>query len=330
MNNLTVFGTLYPSGTIPVFEGKKKEHVMEILYALAHLGPATTHEIASKVLPRDFEYRNYIKIPYSCIKKRGGIYYKLINGRIEKNKGKSRKVKEYSGLISEGYVVQTGYTINKKNHKIPLYFLTLKGCFVALGFSSIDINKLINNSAKNHLYFAYLKSILEKTSISFVKMIFTDPIRDFIAKGRLSLKIEDISYYFTMICESSYNIFFPHTKHAIYSFYWNNTTSSIIKYPKTKYIETLMDNTFYYEKPKEDWSDSLIEKYYPKKEDEIFYRDYCDRDFESKLVYRIMAQLHHAYYLADEYTFTAISRKPRITLPRSKAWRRHMYYKHHP
>ncbi len=327
---MTRFSTLYPKGTIPIFKHKKNEHVREILDVLADYGPSNTFDIARMILLYDPEYKDYIKIPYFDIKKRAGIYNKLILGRKEKPKGKFRITKEYLGLISEGYVVKTKIITNEKRNKIPTFYLTLKGCFTVLGFYNLDIKKFLEHASRNHLYFKYIHIILEATSLSFVKQIFTNPIRDYIEKGRINLSLEDIGFYFTIIAEASYNVFFPKTKRLLLQFYWNNPKGlKPDQFPGIKEIEKVMDNNYYYERLEEDWEDSVIEKFYKSKSEENFYRNYCDdySELEANLLYRIMTQLHSAYFLADPYIQKIKPRTPRFKLRRSKALKKHLAYK---
>jgi len=267
---------------------------------------------------------------FSGVKKRAGVYNKLITGRTEKRKGKARIIKEYPGLISDGYVVKTETITNEKGNKIPTYFLTLKGCFTALGFYNLDIKKFLEHSSRNHLYFKYIHNILEATNPSFIKEIFTNPVRDYIEKGRINLSLEDIGFYFTIIGEASYNVFFPKTKELTLQLYWNNPKGlKPDQFPGIKEIEKVMDNSYYYERLKVDWEDSVIEKFYKSKSEEIFYRDYCDDlpVLEANLLYRIMTQLHSAYYLSDLYIQPKNPRTPRFKLRRSRALKKHLAYK---
>ncbi len=324
-NFRTILNSFYPHSKVPAFEGKKRKHVMEIIFTLAMVGPSTTHEIAENALSINPKFKAFHKIPYENIRKLGGIYYKLINGRQEKKKGRQRKTKKYDGLISEGYLIQSGTKINNKGKKIPIYFLTLRGCFVALGFDIPNFDNFLENNSKNHLFFAYIKNIRALTSLSFVREIFLKPIINDIRKGRISYKDEEISYYFNQIAESiSNNLglkftrklqkFFDQTEHVKYK-----------KFPGINEYEKLIDNTFYYERPKSDWLDSLIEKYYKDSNDEEFYRIYCDDKLEHHLVYRVMRNIHHTYFYV--LGVKVIPRGPTKRLHRSKFWKQNRKYK---
>ena len=324
-NFTTILNSFYPYSTVPAFEGKKRNHVMEIIFTLSMVGPSTTHEIAENALSINPKFKTFPKIPYEDIKKLGGIYYKLINGRLEKKKGRQRKTKKYEGLISEGYIIQTATKINNKGKKIPTYFLTLRGCFVALGLNIPNFDYFLDNVSINHLFFSYIKNIRQLISLPFVREIFLKPIIDDIRKGRISYKNEEVSYYFSQIAESiSNNLGIKFTKklQKIIEQHGN------IKYKKILGIneyEKLIDNTFYYERPKSDWLDSLIEKYYKNSDDEEFYRIYCDDKLEHHLVYRVMRNIHYTYYYA--LGVKVIPRGPTKSLLRSKAWKKHRKYK---
>jgi len=322
-----ILDTFYPPYRIPIYGGKKRRHVMEIIMVLSMMGKSTTHEIAEHALSIDTNFKAVHEIPYRDIRSKAGIYYKLINDRTEYIK-KLNEEKKYDGLITQGYVIQTGTKINKKRKKIPLYSLTLQGCFVALGFKHVKLKSLIDIASRNHLFFRFLETIIELTSYSFVNELFIKSIRNDIEKGRISFENEKIHYYFNQLAEIIGLTLIDMFRKSLQKY--NNYDGKIkyADYPGISDIETLIHNTYYYEQPKSDWEDSLIEKYYSEPDEEIFYRDYCDYEIEQHLVFRVMRNIHFNYYFT--LGIFPIPRKPQNKLLRSKQWKEHRRFKRKP
>ena len=316
-----ILDTFYPPYKIPIYGGKKRKHVMEIILVLSMIGKSTTHEIAEHALSIDSKFKAVHKIPYHNIRNRAGVY------RTEYIKEEDKE-KKYDGLITQGYVIQTGTKLNKKRKKIPLYSLTLQGCFVALGFKHIKLRTFIDIASRNHLFFGFLKTIMDVTSFTFINEFFIKPMRSDIEKGRISFENEKISYYFNQIAEIIGNVLINKFFKLLQQYNEDDVKIKYINFPGISDIETLIDNIYYYERPKSDWEDSLIEKYYSDPDEETFYREYCDYDIEQHLVYRVMRNIHFNY--CHTLGITPIPRKPRNKLLRSKQWKEHKRFKRNP
>ena len=161
------------------------------------------------------------------------------------------------GLISKGYVTRV------QNYEKPKeYLLTLKGCVLAVGyeFDDLDLNCFIENASKNHLYFAYINSILNKTSTSYVRKIFIDPIRDLLNQGIIQFD-KNIIYFTSVIAESSG---------------WSLTQNL-----KDEFRKELINNTYYSSKRRKDWKQFMIEHFYKNSKSEEFYHLNCSEKNES-------------------------------------------------
>lgn len=316
-----IWKTNFTRKTAPILIGKKRKHASDVIAALALLGPSTTREIARFVLSKtpDYEFK---PVRGNDAMVREQIFYNLLHGRLRKN----RSDEKYLGLITEKYVVNVGTKLNEKKKNVSLYSLTLKGCFFALGFEFTDgeLTSFIKNASKNHIYFAYINSILQNTSISFVKQIFTRPIQQLIKKYRISL-YDDIQFYFSNIAEATeYELhykmigaleFWPMYNREKYSQKFKELQAK-------KEIEIIMDNTFYSEKERDfDWIDRMINYFYPTNDEREFYEMYFDGQIDINLLYKTMRTIHFAYFKAH-----GLGRIPRQTNrlpPHSKSWNEH-------
>lgn len=290
-------------------------------------------------------------------------YNRLINKRREKVKGKDKKItiKKFDGLISYEYVQMIGKE-QKKGKKILRYFLTLKGIFLALGFEyeKYELKKIIENFSATSLYFAFVNEIMKKTSLGFVSKIFIKPLIKVVGQSYIFQK-EDMRFYFSNIAEHTSHALTQEMIKIIAKrnekilgqplpyFEKKITRQDIKEFPnaskedliamkireqqadlddlinefKKTGIEIVIDNIFYYEKPKNDWYDSLVELFYKKPEQIDFYREF-GYDYENELVYKVMRGLHFTYY---HNIGRLAPRIPRKKLRLSKRWKRHQKYK---
>src|SRR5437879_1228713 len=119
---------------------------------------------------------------YGITKKIGSMrnrkltYHKIIEDRRANGK-------VYQGLKSKGLVFNLKEDKSQGPNK--KYFLTLKGCLLTMGydFSDGEFEQFITNASRISLFFAYIHTTLRKTSVSFVKQIFFDPVRKLLKKN---------------------------------------------------------------------------------------------------------------------------------------------------
>lgn len=293
-------------GKVDVFSHKKKLHVMQVIRSLAILGASNTWSIATYVIQKTVN--TDIRAP---LKKRdlNGYYKDIIIGNREKTKGGKKQIskKRFSGLINEDYVVKTGLVKQEKNIDAtkPLYFLTLKGIFLALGFSydANELKQIIENFSKISIYFGFLRNIMNQTSVDLVDEIFVEPLIDVLKQSNI-FEGENTEFYFTNIAEFTsralsnkikkiLNDRITDIKNKPLKYFYDKITDedkkeypnatmkkliwykigdeiddqqNLLEYLKKTGIITIMNNVFYYDKPPKDWKDSLIEHLYTKKD----------------------------------------------------------------
>ena len=236
-------------------------------------------------------------------------YNGIIRDRYEKKSGKKKLNKKYPGLIKNNYVIQTGSKIVVRK-KTPTYFLTLKGCFFALGFelNKKQLSLLINNASTNHLFFYFLKLISEKTSFEIVKEIFILPIKDLIRRKRVDLS-DEMYLNFGIIADAIGITLYEKRKNLFISkkSFWDD--------PEFNQIEELRKLIIYEQNPREDWYDSIVEFYYDNDDSLEFYEDFSEGQFEMSLFQKVMYQLLHGYH---EAVPEDVPHKSGFKLPRSK------------
>lgn len=324
----------YQHGSLIINTGKKSRHSLEILASLVLHGPLTTREMAKNILQLTKDYPYYHKPKDFDSRKLENIYAKLIEGRLDKKSGRKKLSKKYPGLVEYGYLLETGIHKNEKSKYVKKYFVTLRGCFVALGFDFNDseLTKFLQNTSKNHLFFAYINHILEITSIDFIKQIFIKPIYDLIKKKRINPD-DEIEFYFTNIAESIGSIFYNKVTSCIEKFHSDSSLHNFLDTPGVEEIEKVMDNNFVRFRKRKDWNESIIDYFYHDSKDVEFYNLYYDemyRDpvndspFDMNFLFKVMEQLHIAYYGADGIGMVTTVKHH---LPRSKTSRRQWYYK---
>lgn len=320
-----VWKTNFTQKTAPILIGKKRKHASDFVAALALLGSSTTREIARFVLSKSPDYK-FDKVRSRDAMIREQIFYNLLHGRLRKD----RSDEKYPGLVTERYVVNVGTKLNTKKKNVSLYTLTLKGCFFALGFGFEDTELIlfIKNAAKNHIYFAYVNYILQKTSTSFVRSVFIGPIQRLIKKSRISLYDDIVFFFSNIVDETEYEL---HYKMTGALEFWGEYIAK--KYPQEfkelqtkKEIEVIIDNTFYSEKERgPDWIDRMINYFYPTNEEQEFYEKYSDGNIEMNLLYKTMSRIHFVYFSTNN-----LGKIPRQTnrLPsHSENWKEHFQKK---
>ena len=300
-----------------ILQGKKSRHLIEIMAILALNGHSTTREMAKFVLEKlpNYEYRPPRNKESSILEKQ---YYRLLNGIEKKKTGGKKSNERYPWPLEKGYVSKTQIMKNEKNRHVQKYFLTLKGCFFALGFNfdKYETVKFLENAARNHLFFAYVLQIIKNTSYSFTKKIFLKPISDMIKDENIHLD-KDISFYFSNIAEV--------IGRSLIKF---GSDLENFKDPehdkKERYVKEIERWTFYDDRPTHDWPHVMTDIFYPDDDDYEFFEKYAHRGSELNLLYKVMQKIHLVYF---GYEGNYI---PRTTqrIPSSKSWKE--YQKYHP
>jgi len=325
----TILESLFPKENVPVFVGKKMRYVQGIIFGLAINGPSTTFELSRTVLEHDLTYE-YKDVRSSDVRKYATSFGRLIVGRERKKTGKKKLSSLYPGLIENGYVIQVGSKVNEKGLDVPLYFLTLKGCLLALSFNFNDqeLKQFLNNAARNHLFFAYANLIQQKISLQLVKEIFVKPVQNIIENDRLHLQ-EDLTFYFPNFAQACGNAILKRLM-KIANKYNSDDSLPVGTFtfadPKKRdnEIEELMKNNFYYAKPSPDWKHAILERYYKKDEDINFFYKYSEDQKEISLLYQVMQQIHFSYYAP---LGIIAPRSPIKKLPPSRGWKQNLRYK---
>lgn len=281
----------YYKETAEIYErGSGKKRAFELMMSLALCGPSTTSEVVEFVLKSTY----YQNLPKGEIKKNTlrDDYNRIIQNRFEKKSGKRKIGKKFPGLLEKRYVIQTGHKIVGKK-KTGLYFLTLKGCFFVLGFDLNDeqLACFIKNSARNHLFFYFLKELLQHTSVKFVREYFVEPIQDLIERKRIDLS-DEMYLNFGLIADVLGITLYEKRKAF---FVWSK---GLWDHPTFNEIEELRKLVIYVRNPRKDWYRSIVEFYY-KDDDELdFYLDYSEDQFEMSLFNKVMYQFLHGYHEA--------------------------------
>ncbi len=307
VSKLRRWKNLFNSKTIFVNKGKKNVHSLQILASLAILGHSTTREMAKFVIMQSKDY------PYHKPRDRDSrgienMFLRLIDGRQSKRTGKKKYLEKYPGLESNHYVRKVGKTKRKSN----LYTLTLNGFLFALGFefTEDDFKKMLDNAAKHHIFFAYVKKISDATSISFVKKIFLDPIKEIIIKNRISLD-ENIPFYFSNIAES-----IGRTLDAVKGSDFDSIDDDE-DLERMQYISKIRKWTFYDDRATSDWYYAMMDVFYSNKKDYKFFAKYSYDAMEKNMLYKIMEKIHLVFF-ADGGSYI-----PRRTqrIPQSRRWK---------
>lgn len=298
--------------TSKIMKKKRKTNSLELLAGLSIFGPGTTNDIANFIL-RKQSRSSHPKISYrEDTQPRQKIYYNLIHDR-PRNEDKGK----ITGLISDGYIRQTGSKINEKKMDVPLFFLTQKGHFFSIGFKfdDKDFPNFLENASRNNLFFAYVNLIYKKTSSDFVTKIFITPIQDIIKKEKLDLDNE-FNFYFVNIAESIGKSVHDEIDNITERYYGTREYTELLE-P----FDILIDNTFYVDTFSFEWKESLIEHFYPEDSENLeqeFFRRYRD-DSDAQLLYAVFRSVYSAYYWARGFGIP----RPRNKLPLPKWLKEH-------
>lgn len=260
------------------------------------LGSSTTTEISRFILSHPKSQRKVTKITKSEIRNRVNIFNKLIAGRFRIKTG-GKELYKYPGLVDHGFLKKIDTKKSEKNIDTNIWFPTLKAHIVALGydFNDSELEKFIGNASANSLFFAYLKNLIDVTSINTVKMLFLDPISELIKNGILDLN-NDLRYSLWVIpfqigLEIEKTI--SDANNIIYHSKLNKKYKKASDYI-LKSIEVVMDNTWY-DSSFSKWNEKMIDLYYRTDLKKIFYGFHSD-SLDVHLVYNVMQHVHQSYY----------------------------------
>lgn len=269
----------------------------------------------------------------------------------------SEEPKRYSNPIDHGYVIITGKPKSTKGIPTPQYFLTLKGFFLIVGYdlTSSELRSMISNASKVSMFFCFIKKMLDDNSIEFVIEIFLKPIQKVLLRSDI-FHGGNMNFYFgnfvDAISESllkKMKTVYENRKQNILnkpaSYFSKKITSEhmqlhsnrsftelieikkrddlkdmddIIHHFRMEGIESLMDNVFYSNKPREDWYESLVDYFYPSKESRSFFLNF-GYESEKYLVDKMMQSFYFTY---TYFNYGLLNYTPK-KLPRSKAWKSH-------
>lgn len=300
---------------VPELRGKKLRHSLEIIAALALNGPCTTREMAKFTNSHSTDYSNTELKGANSVSVTERIFRKLLLGIDRNNKKRNDKPSRYPGLLDQGFVESTEEYLNEKNRPVKKYFLSLKGCFFALGFRFTDteMSLFLKNASYNHLMFAYLNRIAKDSSVNLVSELFLGPIKDMIRKGLLNCgQLVSVMSVFEPI---QMNI----AKKISARFEMDSSDESYDKaWDYHDYVQQkIFRHTFYTEKPTTDWLYFIIEYFYPSEKERMEIEIHDRKLVEAVNLYRLMKAAHFGYSRG-----MAIEASTRTqSIPYSKRWK---------
>jgi len=367
-----IWTTIYPEKSIDIFKGKKRENIVDLLGTIAIIGNGTTADIAkfiisqrftnsskdkSSIFPYDPDEvkENELRLGYQEYLRNN--FNRLLTGRLKythrKKIKEEKEPKRYLNPVDLGYVIITGKPENTKGKFIPKYFLTLKGFFLVAGyeFNQSELRSVIENASKVSVFFCFIKTVMDNSSLDFVNEIFIKPLRHVLIRSDIfqghdmdfyfgnfaeaisrsllekmrtidkvrQKNIDDkpVSYFYNKITDD-YRKLYPH-RHTedLIRFKIDDEKSDIddlISHFRKEGIESLMDNVFYYDMKKEDWYDSIIEHFYTDQEFKSSFLDFA-YDTEKFLVDNVMQKLQFTYH----WLLGSLPKNHRKRLLRSKS-----------
>jgi len=297
------WNNILPYQTIPIFQGKKRKMVIDLLACLELMGPATTTELAKFLITSHYSQGQIEEMRKDVIKQRAHHFWNHLLGFEKKKKGR-KTVGKYLGLINEEYVKIVGSKKSVKNKDVQIFFPTLKGHLVSLGYDFTDkeLIQFIQNASKNSLYFAYLNDLCEKISLKFVKELFLNPIKKMIEQNRIRFD-DDYRLNFDIITNTTalkIRRTIGKSWAEIHSYY-NPKQEHLVTadYDLLKEIDLMIKNTWFDLQADPKWVSQLAELYYPTEEQKIFYSQLCDFS-DGNLIYKVMREVHSNYYHSYE------------------------------
>lgn len=303
----------FPRHIIPDLKGKNVKHSLEILASLALYGPGTTWDMAKFTHSKSTEYQHLELKGTNRVRTLDKTYRRRICVNVVKNR--SKKIRKYPGLFDQRFLDKIERKHNSKNNLAQTYFLSLKGCFFALGFHFTDtqLSLFIKNASQYHLIFAYLNRIVEDTSIDLVKEWFVNPIKDLIRRGLLNIDeyVSVISIFESIQMEIA----------KIIQLRFDSVSSDDEYDAAMNYLKYIRHNifkhTFYTERPTSDWLSFIIEYFYPTDIDNEFLEIQNKKIIEAILLYKIMRSVHFGFYSGILMDAPIQTQK----IPHSKKWK---------
>jgi len=306
--------------------GKKKKYASEIIASLELLGSSTTTEISNFILSHPKSERKGTKITSSEIQNRGKIFNKLIMGRLDKKSGR-KKLGKYPGLVEHGFLKKIDVKKSKKNIDTSIWFPTLKTHITSLGynFNDLELLKFLDNASANSLFFAYLKNLIDVTSIYTVKILFLNPISELIKNGILDLN-NDLRYSLWIIpfqigleVEKTIQDANKIIYHSKLEKKYKDAAAVILKN-----IEYVISNNWYdvsYLK----WKDRMIDLYYRTDSKKLFYESHSN-SLDIHFLYNTMQHVHQSYYATyGEKIPSKYQQKFPIPIKREKRFKKSEY-----
>ncbi len=259
-----------PSKPILFLNNKSRTNSIEIITAVSILGNATATDIANFVLKQNSPSKHYVPTPRELQSYRSHIKNRL------RDRPKINSIQQHPSLITQGFLTQIGFT--KNNNQQSIYALTFKGSFLTLGFnlSNSQLKLFIKNSTQTSLFFTYLNSLIQNTSLNFVKIIFINPIKNLIQKGLIPLNDDFMLSLSTIVDYCGYSFFKFIEKH------YNSNSDEI----ETLYNFSKFDDI--------DWRKETIESYYPEESKRKLFLDFED-NLDSKLLFKIRISITQVY-----------------------------------
>jgi len=291
-----VWENIYPKNS--VLKGKTKKVTSDLLAAIALLGPCTTFDIANLVFQKETK-SPHVALPYLEAKTRAGVYKNRIRTRYSNGK-------KHPGLVSQDFVKEVGKKNNVKKTYPPLYFLTLKGCLLALGFkfTKSELETFLENAAKHYLVFAYFVKVIRKTSYTFFTAHFLYPIKYLIKNNKITLdKDLDFNLSTVLIAEMIGAEIYKELEKKVFWYnkfeFEGHKMKSFEHY--TKHYISMMECTWYDNRSKERWLRNMVRYFYPDPNDFDYFISHQDLNYDYSFLYKLMDRIHHGYWLALDY-----------------------------
>ena len=285
----------FPYGTVPIFVGKKRKHVMDLLSALELRGESTTSELARFVIESHYSKGQINEFGKSLVTRRGHYYLNHITGREKKKIGK-KTVGMYANLLKTNYVK----LIDLPKTRIAVYFPTLLTHLISLGYvyTYDETCAFIKNASRNSLYFAFLYDIMNKTSFAFVKELFLDPIKKMIKQNRIRFD-DDYRLNFDIIASATalkIRQIIQKSWQEIYSYDLKKDKHLVKVNPVLlKQLDVLIQNNWFDLQADSKLESKWIELYYPTEEQRMFYSLHSDLS-DRNLMFKVMREIHVNYF----------------------------------
>jgi hypothetical protein len=293
VNEPILWNNIFPYRTVPIFVGKKRKHVLDILSALEQCGESTTSELAEFVINHHYSKGEIKELGKFFVKRRAHYFWNHLFG-FEKKIISKKKVGTYDGLLEKDYVKIT----KMKKQNIGIYFPTLLGHLVSLGYD-YNYNEtiaFIKNASRNSLYFAFLNDIMNNVSFDFVKKLFLDPIKKMIKQNRVRFD-DDFRLNFDIIASATalkIREIIQKSEYGMHSKDPKVNEQEKAEWKLLQQLDVLIQNTWF------DFQDTKLERkwvelYYPTEEQKWFYSQHSDLS-DRNLIYKVMREIHVNYY----------------------------------